>query len=62
MEGANTNLVLDERTIGARTVLHSESLQEENGDSDEASNVDMSTNSLNRDLFTVGITQWRTQF
>jgi len=49
MEGANTNLVLDERTIGARTELHSESLQEENGDSDEASNADMSTNSLNRE-------------
>jgi len=26
MEGANTNFILDERTIGARTVLHSESL------------------------------------
>jgi len=25
MESANTNLVLDERTIGARNVLHSES-------------------------------------
>ena len=44
MEGTNTNLVLDERTIGARTVLHSESLQEEIGDSNEASNAYMSTN------------------
>jgi len=49
MEGANTNSVLDERIISARIVLHSESLQEENGVSDEASNADMSTNSLNRE-------------